>query len=660
MDPEVSALAAQERLVEAAELASSRGDARSASALFERACDFKRAADHAIRAQDWARALPLALEGRSEELAEAVLPKLVADRAQAERIAFHLERRGDHGWAARLLQGIGKLAEAAKAYERAGRAVEAAALLEQSGDVVGASRVLEAQVRREPESGALLVALGRLLHRYGKTDAAVRALQKVRADSPERRAALTLLVAALDRLGLGEARTLAESELRGLGGPVADTSAEPTAASVRARLFGRYEIAREVASSPHARVIECVDGVRSERVAVKVFAGYDARGAGRDALARFEREVRVLGTLDHPNVVPLRDYLPEGPALVLEWMGRGTLEQMLANEPLAPARAVEIAQAVLSALGEAHRHGIIHRDIKPANVLFDDAGVTRLGDFGVAHLSDLSATATAGVIGTLGYMSPEQREGRPATVRSDLYGVGAILLEMLTGDRPDATIEQSARDVTAAGTSGRVRPSAVHRDLDARHDDVVFSLIDSDPERRPADAFVARRALGSLRWPSTIERIAAPRAPQKTTSDRPSAIRLLPGDGGAEIDQWLSRPVISVPLDAASLARASLFARADHPALQVVLRVDRKGQSIWLARTRGKPLVGRPTPRQAATLRDALDRLHELGEPHGAIDPAHVFVDDGGNVTLAFSLRPPPTATFDTDRIALAKLGEKA
>ena len=151
------------------------------------------------------------------------------------------------------------------------------------------------------------------------------------------------------------------------------TDEERPQTAVKARLFGRYEVLREVASSPSARVVECVDTVRTEHVAVKIFAGYDARGAGRDALARFEREVRVLGALDHPNVLPLRDYLPEGPALVLAWMTGGTLDDMLRKEPIAPARAVEIAVAVLSALGEAHRVGVLHRDVKPANVLFDDA-----------------------------------------------------------------------------------------------------------------------------------------------------------------------------------------------------------------------------------------------------------------------------------------------
>src|SRR5205085_639453 len=150
--------------------------------------DFKRAAEAALNARDFARALPLALEGKSPDLAEKALPSLVADATQADRVAFHLERRGDYDWAGRVLEGIGKRVEAARAYERAGDAIKAATLHEQAGDVIGAARVLEAQVRREPGRGALLVALGSLLARYGKTDAAVRALQKVKSEAPERRA----------------------------------------------------------------------------------------------------------------------------------------------------------------------------------------------------------------------------------------------------------------------------------------------------------------------------------------------------------------------------------------------------------------------------------------------------------------------------------------
>ncbi|MBX3188480.1 MAG: serine/threonine protein kinase [Labilithrix sp.] len=646
MDPEVERLVREERLVAAAELAASRGDARTASALFERACDFRRASEEARRAGDFARALPLALEGKDAEGAERALPDLIRDAAQSERVAFHLERRGDHLWAGRVLEGIGKRVPAARAYERAGEALRAATLLEEEGDVIGAARVLEAQARKDPGRASLHVALGSILLRYGKTDAAVRALQKVGHDAPERRAALSLLLPALDRLGLSQARVEAERELDALGGAVEVLVPSPRAAPVKTRLFGRYEVVRDVASSPSARVLECMDGVRGERVAVKIFAGYDARGGGRDALARFEREVRVLGTLDHPNIVPLRDYVPEGPALVLAWMGRGTLEHMLAAEPLTPMRAVEIAQAVLSALGEAHRVGVIHRDIKPANVLFDDAGVTRLGDFGVAHLSDLSSTATAGVIGTLGYMSPEQRDGRPATVQSDLYGVGALLWEMLTGERPEAGL---------GAATLRARPSGVHRDLDTHHDTLVLSFLDQDPAGRPEDAFAARRALGALAWPDTIERAAVTHVP-RPKSERPSAMRLAPELDGSAIDQWLDRRVTTLPFDAATLARASVFARADHPVLQGVLRADREGRAIWLAAPRGAPLTGKLSAAQATSLREALARLHEIGETHGAVDGAHVLVDEDGAVTLAFSPPPGATSTADLDRLALARL----
>jgi tetratricopeptide (TPR) repeat protein len=646
MDSDVARLVRDQRLVAAAELASSRGDARTASELFERACDFRRASDEAFRAGDFGRALPLALEGKDDEAAERALPELLRDPVAAERVSFHLERRGDHVWSGRILEAIGKRTPAARAYERGGDAIKAAVLLEAEGDVIGAAKVLEAQIRREPTRGALHVALGGILLRYGKVDAAVRALQKVREGAPERRAALSILLDALDRIGLTQARVEAEQELAALGGPLEETAPEPQALSVRARLFGRYEIVREVASSPSARVLECMDGVRGERVAVKIFAGYDARGSGRDALARFEREVRVLGTLDHPNIVPLRDYVPEGPALVLAWMGRGTLEQMTAAEPLAPARAVEIAQAVLSALGEAHRLGVIHRDIKPANVLFDDAGVTRLGDFGVAHLSDLSATATAGVIGTLGYMSPEQREGRAASVRSDLYGVGALLWEMLTGERPEAA---------STGATMRTRPSGIHRDLDTRHDTLVLSFLAADAADRPEDAFAARRALGALRWPHTIERAAAPRV-ERPASNHPTALRFEQQLDGTAIDRWLDRHVVALVLDPPTLARASVFARADHPALQAVLRVDRDLSAIWLAAPRGAPLAGKLSPPQAATLRDALTRLHEIGEIHGSVDAEHVIVDEDGGVILSFSGAPGPTATADLDRLGLARL----
>jgi serine/threonine-protein kinase len=645
MDDDVRELVRQERIVEAAELASGRGDGAAASALFERACDWSRAAIEAERSGDQARALTLAVTGRDEAIAERVLSAVVATQGAAERVAYQLETRGAHAWSARLLEAIGKLAEAARGWERAGEAVRAAALLERARDVVGAARVLEAALRREPTRWPLHVALGALLLRYGKLEAAVRTLQKVAPEAPERRDALTHLAEALGRLGLDQARHEALRELDALGGPLERVDAPSSHADVRARLFGRYEILREVAQSPTARVVECIDRVRGEHVAVKIFAGYDARGGGRDALSRFEREVKALAALDHPNVVPLRDYIAEGPAIVLAWMAGGTLDDLMAKGPIVPARAVEIASSVLRALGESHRLGIVHRDVKPANVLFDDAGTARLGDFGVAHLGDLSATATAAVIGTLGYMSPEQREGRPAGVASDLYGVGAILYEMLTGEKP------------SANESPRTSPSGVHRDLDARHDRMLATFLAIEPADRPPDAFAARKTLTSLAWPSTVEPAAPKPRREHAPTDRPSAARVLVRPDGQAFDTWTGHALEIVAMSDAAMARASAFSRANHPALQAVLRVDRAHEEIWLAKPLGGPARAKLSPAQLRTAQRALEALHAAGTVHGHVDGDHVFVDEHGGVTIRFALEADPTASLDTDRLALARLG---
>jgi serine/threonine protein kinase len=528
--------------------------------------------------------------------------------------------------------------------------------------VVGAARVLEAALRRDPSRYDFAAALGGLLLRYGKVDAAVRALQRVPPDSAARADALELLVGALDRMGLREASAEASAELSQIKSDPKRSQIgsknRPIATSaprvVRTRLFGRYEVVRDVAQSPSARVVECIDAVRGDRVAVKIFAAYDARGSGRDAIARFEREVRVTAALDHPNVVPLLNFIPEGPAIVLGWMSGGTLETMIASHELSPARAVEIACAVLTALGEAHRLGVLHRDVKPANVLFDSAGVARLGDFGVAHLGDLSTTATAGVIGTLAYMSPEQREGHPATVQSDIYGIGAILYEMLSGERPDAL------------EPPRTRPSGAHRDLSTQHDAIALRLIARDPSERPPDAFAARRALTSLTWPQIVEpaarRPASVRAPaHKSDEDDSKATRVENREGAVAFDRWTMREFIRVPLNGASIARASAFARAGHPNLQTVLRVHRDASEIWLDSPKGHALNSRLTPLQARALADAVDALHENGIVHGHIDAPHIFTDDNNRdaVTLLFEAAFDPSATIDLDRIAIARLASR-
>lgn len=666
------ALAAGGRAKEAAALFAELGEAAEASRLFEEACEFQAAASEALRAGDAKRAIKLGALAGDEALCGRAVEALAAsaDREGARRAAEDLSARGLHAPAGAVFEALGEHESAAHAFSAAGDARRSAVGFERAGRPADGARALEAALRRDADDHEARVLLGRLLARHGRTEAAVRTLQKLPASSPERASALPLLARCFTELGLEDAAKSARDEMMSLGiqedapsssGAAAASSSRPGggggAKGAGALLYGRYEVIREVASTPHARVIEARDRITAGRVAVKIFAAAPL-DAGRDALLRFEREARALAELRHPNVVPLLAYLPEGPAMVLAWMAGGSLLDRTRAEGVAPRRAAEIAGLLLSALGEAHRMGILHRDVKPTNVLFDEVGTTYLSDFGAAHLGDLSSTATAGAIGTFAYMSPEQRIGRPATLASDLYGVGAVLFELLTGRAPEP----------AQGGLLREAPSSLNADLTAAHDAVVARLLEEDPKLRPADAFEARRALQSLAWPERIpDQQRAPQAPASERSAESAEDRLGPaheaGDGRDAAlrrhDAWIGRDVLVLPLDEETLPRARAFARAGHAALPAILRVDKAEAEIWVAAPAGRALSDEPralSPGQLARLREALEALHAAEGAHGCVDAAHLYIHDG-DITLAYPRSRPEGDLVELDRAALARLG---
>lgn len=632
-----------------------------ASRRFEVACDFAAAAREALLAKDPRRAIRLATLGGDEATAQAAMDDLVARLPQqvASSVASDLSSRGAHRHAATLYARLGAYEDAASCFAESGDSLSAAACFEKAGKPADAAKALETALRRNPDDASARFALGSLLARHGRVHQAIKTLQQIDEQVPERHQALPLLARLFEQTGLLEAAREARDEMSRLGiaseAPATAGVVKPKHATGGVVLYGRYDVVREIATSAHARLVEAIDRITSERVAVKIFAGF-VEGAGRDALQRFEREARALERLRHPNVVPLRQYVPEGPAIVLAFMRGGSLADKMREASMAPARAIEIMQLVLSALGEAHRMGILHRDVKPANVLFDDAGTAMLSDFGAAHLGDLSSTATAGAIGTYAYMAPEQRMGRAAEISSDIYAVGAIVYELLTGEAAEPY----------KGSWTRAAPSTRNAELVAAHDEVVAKLLAERPEDRPSDAFEARRLLSSLTWP---EKVPAPWS-QQSAAEQPStkleADRLGPpqqlGDGrdmaSLRHDEWLDREVLVLPLNDETLSRARSFARAGHPALPSVLRVDRKAQQVWAAPALGKALADAPRwiPRDAyEKFVQAIDALHAAGGAHGYIDPQHLYWYDG-ELQLAWPRKPAVADAAARDSAALAKL----
>jgi serine/threonine-protein kinase len=199
-------------------------------------------------------------------------------------------------------------------------------------------------------------------------------------------------------------------------------------------LAGRYELRSRLGRGGMAEVYRAVDRRLGREVAVKVLAGHllsDPR-----SVERFQREGRTAAALNHPNVVDVYDAASEGDThyLVMELVEGPTLADVIAREaPMPEARALDIAGRIAAALQVAHERGLVHHDVKPANVMFDSDGSVKVTDFGIARAASSDITT---IQGTPPYVAPEQARGGRADPRSDVYSLGCVLFEMLTGRPP--------------------------------------------------------------------------------------------------------------------------------------------------------------------------------------------------------------------------------
>ena len=201
--------------------------------------------------------------------------------------------------------------------------------------------------------------------------------------------------------------------------------------------IGKYRIVEQVGEGAMGVVYRATDPVLNRTVAVKVMC--DAVARDDDLRGRFLREAQAAGSLQHPNVITIYDFgeVDGHLFIAMEFVEGQDLEDLeTRNIALPLVDKLDIVIDVLSGLAFAHKRGIVHRDIKPANIRIDDEGRARVMDFGIAHLSASSMTRTGIMVGTPAYMAPEQIVGTPVSPATDLFSVGTVLYELLSGSKP--------------------------------------------------------------------------------------------------------------------------------------------------------------------------------------------------------------------------------
>jgi serine/threonine protein kinase len=331
---------------------------------------------------------------------------------------------------------------------------------------------------------------------------------------------------------------------------------------------GRYRLEAEVGRGGMSTVYRAFDTVLERTVAIKVM--HSEIAADSDQLERFRREARAVAQLNHPHVVTVIDAgeetLRDGAAssrstsyIVLEYVDGETLKEMIRREgPLEIAQALAYAVEVARALSAAHDCGIVHRDVKPHNILISEEGGAKITDFGIARsVSDEGLTMAGRVLGTTDYVSPEQALGQHVTGQSDLYSLGVVLYEMLTGTVPfngETPVAVAMKHVREQVPDIQDRRPA----LSAATAAVVDHALEKDPAHRYPDAASMLRDLEDV---LAIETARGGQATGEVTS----VLRSLPGSTRRRLPWRVRHParwIVALALAAAVAVAAVLLAAA--------------------------------------------------------------------------------------------------
>ena len=357
---------------------------------------------------------------------------------------------------------------------------------------------------------------------------------------------------------------------------------------------GRYRLVSRLGSGGMADVWCAEDLQLGRRVALKLLHRRFAED--EEFVERFRREASSAAGLQHPNVVSVYDRgeFDGTYYIAMEFLEGVTLKDLVKGEgPLDPERAIELTIQILRAARFAHKRGIIHRDLKPHNVIVDGEGRAKVTDFGIARAGASDMTETGSILGTAQYLSPEQAQGHAVSARSDLYAIGIVLYEMLTGAVPfegDSAVTIALKQVSEPPLPpGRLNP-AVPPDLEA----VVLRAMAKEPEQRFADAEEFIAALEAVRAgldaPGGAATTAFLPVGGAVVEEEVAYAEPLEEDRG---QRWWLWGLLAVLLIAGAIAAALLLAGEDERAVPRVVGAD-VGTAVTTIRNAGfRPVVER-------------------------------------------------------------------
>jgi eukaryotic-like serine/threonine-protein kinase len=321
--------------------------------------------------------------------------------------------------------------------------------------------------------------------------------------------------------------------------------------SAPTRVAERYELVRPLGHGAMATV-DLVHDVELDRpVALKRLAENLARD--EDLRRRFVREARLAARLSHPNVVRIFDVGEDGgrPFIAMEYVEGETLAELLARRGrLPPAEVARLGVQVCAALAAAHAAGLVHRDVKPQNLILGRDGALRLGDFGIAVGHGGTKLTLAGtVLGTAGYLAPEQARGEQVTAAADIYAAGAVLYELLTGKPP-----RSEASLPELGAEDGLHLPDLARHIPDAPDELVAAVLaclSARPEERPPSAADLARRIAPVA--SEAETISLPPEPNQPATE---VLAGSPGRRGHRITRRLAAGAALVAVAVAGVAVA--------------------------------------------------------------------------------------------------------